>query len=233
MITDYVSPTTLVYAAGVLQILGYLIINQVILRMTLVVSTSFYILYYFTVGPEPLWAPMTLSGLTIVAILLGLAGLFARNARWALPARDRDLAPYFPQLQPGDLRLLLRRARRYTLHQETIVTEQGVRPDKVYFVLSGDFRVTKGAASFSMYGPTFVGEVAYLSGNPSVATTVLPAGIEVIEWRLDDLAQQSRRKPRFKLALDAVISHDLARKVALAVAPSDVSQAPPAQKQAR
>jgi hypothetical protein len=41
-----------------------------------------------------------------------------------------------------------------------------------------------------------------------------------LEWNVNDLAKAAARKPQIKLALDAVISQDLARKVALAVAPA-------------
>jgi hypothetical protein len=41
----------------------------------------------------------------------------------------------------------------------------------------------------------------------------------VLEWSFEDLRRKSARSSRFKLALDAAITHDLARKVALAVAP--------------
>ena len=155
----------------------------------------------------------------IVANLIGLANLFARNASWAIPKDNADIYPAFAPLQPGDFRALVKRARRYTITEQTTATVQGEQPSNVYFVIDGTFEVHKGTAEFAVYGPTFVGEVAYLLGTPSAATTILPVGVEVLEWSLADLVTRSARQPRFKLALDAVISRDLARKVSLAVSP--------------
>ena len=47
----------------------------------------------------------------------------------------------------------------------------------------------------------------------------LTEGAEVLEWRFDTLRRQAARNTRFKLALEAMISSDLARKVSYAVAP--------------
>ena len=51
------------------------------------------------------------------------------------------------------------------------------------------------------------------------ATSWVAAGAEIVEWNVADLRRHSARKPRFKLALEAMISKDLAAKVTYAVAP--------------
>ena len=73
-----------------------------------------------------------------------------------------------------------------------------------------------------MEGPVFVGEVAYLLNANSVATTIVPMGTEIIRWDVATLEKAIRRKPRIKLALDTVISKDLATKVSFSVAPADL-----------
>ena len=219
MIFEILSPSTWVIIAGGLYIIGYLFINQVYLRLSMLGGSMAYIAYYWIVADQPLWGAIITSALMIVANLIGLANLYARNAAWAVPKDHLDIFPLFTPLQPGDFRALVQRATRYTLTEDTTVTTQGQKPPKVYFVIDGTFEVHKGTADFAVYGPTFVGEVAYLLGTPSAATTILSKGCEVLEWSLDDLVTRSARQPRFKLALDAVISRDLARKVSLAVSP--------------
>jgi len=219
MILEMLSPTGWVTLAGGLYILGYLFINQVYLRLCMLGGSLAYIAYYWIAADAPLWGAIITSTLMIFANLLGLAGLYARNANWAVPKGQMDIFPLFAPLQPGDFRALVQRAKRFVVEQDMTVTQQGEQPEKVYFVIDGTFNVQKGAAEFEVYGPTFVGEVAYLLSSPSAATTVLPAGTQVLEWTLSDLITRSARQPRFKLALDAVISRDLARKVSLAVSP--------------
>ncbi|MEJ8559902.1 cyclic nucleotide-binding domain-containing protein [Yoonia sp. GPGPB17] len=219
MFSQFLSPSVLIILAGGVQILGYLFINQTYLRLTMLCSTSLYILYYFHVADTPLWGAIVISTMTLVAILIGLAALYARNASWSVPEQHKDIYPLFDELMPGDFRKVMRLASRETLTADRIVTREGENPDVLIFVTKGTFHVQKGRTRFNVPGPTFIGEVAYLRGTPSAATTVLPVGTEVVIWPRATLARHTRTAPRLKLALDALISRDLANKVSFAVSP--------------
>lgn len=219
MTTPWIAAEHLVLIAGLVFTLGYLIINQVLLRVMILVGTGFYIWYYFVVADTPLWTAIWTSCAMGVANILGLMGLFARNSKLAVPQAHRDIYPLFPGLPPGDFRELMRFAQRRTLEADTRVTTEGAPNTHLVFVVSGGMRVTKGDARFRLPSGTFVGEVAYLNHQNAAATTDILAGSEVLEWPVDALRARARRKARFKLALEAMISRDLAAKVAFAVAP--------------
>ena len=65
----------------------------------------------------------------------------------------------------------------------------------------------------------FIGEVALVTHRNSVATTTITKGAEILEWNFADLRRKSAKSQRFKLAVDAMITQDLAHKVAAGVAP--------------
>lgn len=213
------SPQALVYVAGGLYAIGYLIINQVILRAFVLVGTAFYILYYATVEATPLWEAIWVSVVLGTANLIGMASLFLRNSELAIPAEHRDIYPRFSGLPPGDFRALMSVARRYTTVAEQMLTEEGKPVDKLVYIISGATEVSKRGERFRLPPGLFLGEVAYLTGQPSAATTVLEPGSEILEWSVDELNRQAKRANRFKLALESMISRDLAVKVAVAVAP--------------
>ena len=215
------TPQVLIVLAGGAFVLGYLIINQVLLRLMMLVGSVFYIAYYATAAAEPLWGAIWSSALMIAATLAGLAGLYARQAAWAIPAEHRDIARHFSHLPPGDVRALLRQARREVLAEARVITREGQRPDSLTFVLSGHMEVVKQGQKFLLPPGLFAGEVAFLLGRPSAATTTLPAGTEVLSWPLPAVETRARRDPRFRLALEAAMSKDLATKVAGAVALED------------
>lgn len=219
MLSQYLTPSVLVLIAGGVQIFGYLLINQTHLRLTMLCSTTLYILYYATVAASPLWEAMAISSLTLLSILIGLVALYARNASWAVPEAHRDIYPLFGSLQPGDFKHVMHLARRETIADTRMVTREGEVPENLYYVTRGTFYVRKGDMRFEVPGPTFIGEVAYLRGGASAATTTLPSGVEVVVWSRATLARSIRRAPRVKLAMDALISRDLATKVSLAVSP--------------
>ncbi|MEM6760420.1 MAG: cyclic nucleotide-binding domain-containing protein [Pseudomonadota bacterium] len=219
MLNELIKPEWIVLAAATMFILGYLIINQVLLRVILLVGTGLYIWYYLVAADAPLWEAVFTSIATGTANLIGLCSLWWRSSRLAIPAEHLDLYSHFQGLPPGDFRDLVRRARRRRIAEPTDVTTEGAALGQLIYVISGHVHVQKRGEAFSMPAQIFVGEVAYMTHQPSAATTHLSPGAEILEWDVADLRIRSARKARFKLALEAMISSDLSRKVAHAVAP--------------
>lgn len=206
--------------AGGLYTLAYLIIRQMLMRIVLMGGSVAYLGYYWTVADAPLWGAISTTFIMMGANLIGMATLFFRNASFTVPRGFEDIYPHFKPLQPGDFRALMQVCDRKTLDQNTVLTREGAPQDNVYFIIHGIPTVTKLGTSFALAERVFVGEVAYLTGKGSAATTSVPAGAEVLVWNVAKLRRAAERKPQLQLALDAVISQDLARKVALAVAPA-------------
>ena len=215
---DVFTPALLVSLASGCYALGYLIINQMRLRMFVLVGSAFYIAYYATAAAEPLYGAIyTTIGLS-VANLIGMATLTLSGFRIALPKAHTDIYDRFSIVNLGDFRLVMKSADRLVLNDDTIVTTEGAPVTHLTYVVRGSVNVTKIDEVFSMTQGVFIGEVAYLLDQPSAATSTVAAGSEVLRWNLDDMRKTSARNPRFKLALDAMLSRDLANKVAHAVA---------------
>ncbi|MFK7881516.1 cyclic nucleotide-binding domain-containing protein [Roseobacter sp.] len=214
MLEDVLSAENLVYLAGAFYIAGLAITNQIILRLLLLAGTGIYLIYYSTIADNPLWEAIYVSLLIGLANLGGLTSLIARNSQWAIPAAHADIYFDFPSLPPGDFRALMKLAKRYTVDEDRQVTVEGEAGNKLYYVLDGSTLVRKGDQAFVLAPKLFLGEIAFLIGAPSSASTWLEEGAEVLEWRFEDLRRKCARNTRFKLALEAAISTDLASKVA-------------------
>ena len=220
MIFDVLTPPVLIFMAGGLYTIAYLIIHQMRMRMVIMAGSLAYIGYYWSVADAPLWGAIYTTLMMMAANLIGMASLYLRNASFSIPRGFDDIYPHFNPLLPGDFRALMRLCDRKVLDKDTVLTREGAPQDAVYFIIHGIPTVTKLGTSFPLAERVFVGEVAYLTGKGSAATTSVPAGSEVLAWNLAKLRRAAVRRPQLKLALDAVISQDLARKVALAVAPA-------------
>jgi CRP-like cAMP-binding protein len=218
----FASPDLMVYLAGAMFILGYLTINQVALRLLILLGTAFYIAYYASAATEPLWSAIYLSLAQGLATFIGMMILLGQRSRWAIPARMRDLYPQFAHLPPGDFATLMRHAKRYVVEEDTAVTHEGGPSQNVVYIISGYAQVTKRGESFRLPPGVFIGEVAYLLGRPSAATNVLMPGAEVLRWSKRDLDRACARSPRFRVILEAALARDMAAKVAMAVAPRDL-----------
>ena len=215
---EIATPGVLIALAGGSFALGYLIINQMMLRSMMLIGSAFYVAYYATAATEPLWGAIYTTLAMMVTNLVGMASLSLRRFRIALPRAHADIYHHFKRLTPGDFRLVMRHAERLIVEQDTEITTEGAPVRHLSFIVSGSARVSKRGAHFSLPDGIFVGEVAYLLERNSVATTIVPAKTELVRWDLDALRRLTPRNPRFKLAMDAMLSHDLAAKVAEAVA---------------
>lgn len=211
---------TIVYMAGAFYIAGLIVINQMALRFLVLAGTIFYLIYYFNVADEPLWEAVYISSLILTANIIGIVSLLAKKSRFAIPKAHADIYPLMPLLPPGDFRALMKHASRYSLKETKKVTTEGMPGSKLYFVISGSPEVHKGESRFTLPPHVFLGEVAFLIDDISSASAWLPEGAEVLEWQFSDLRHHADRNLRFRLALDAVLSVDLARKVATGIAPS-------------
>ncbi len=208
------TPENLVFVAGAFYVAGMAITNQIILRIFILAGTCVYLIYYSTISDNPLWEAIYVSTLIGLANLGGLTSLIARRSRLAIPKAHMDIYADFSELPPGDFRALMKLAKRYKVAEDQQVTAQGEPGQKLYYVLSGSTLVRKGDQAFVLPPKLFLGEIAFLINVPSSASAWLQAGTEVLEWRFDDLRRKCARNPRFKLALEAAISIDLAKKVA-------------------
>ncbi len=212
-IESMVSAENLVYLAGGFYMAGLAITNQIILRVLILSGTCIYVVYYFIISSDPLWPAIYVSLLIGLANIGGLSSLIARNSRLSVPRSHADIYDNFPDLPPGDFRALMKLAHRYVVAEDVQITTEGMPGKKLYFVISGSTLVRKSDQAFALPPKIFIGEIAFLLGSPSSASVWLEEGAEVLEWDFAELTRKCDRKPRFKLALEAAISIDLATKV--------------------
>lgn len=216
---DLFSPEIIVMLAGGAHVIGYLIINQVALRLLLLLGTVFYLWYYAVAAASPLWEAIYLSTLMGLANLTGLLGLYLRRSRLAIPSAHRDIYACFDGLPPGDFRTLMKHANRRVAFKREKITTEAKPLQYLTYVISGGVDVDKAGDQFQMPAGIFVGEVAFLQQKNSAASTWVMAGSEILQWDVTVLRGQLERRARFRLALESVIYKDLAAKVSAAVAP--------------
>ena len=65
----------IVHLATLGYVLGFLLKNQLILRLLVFISTSFYIIYYYYYPATPLWGAMLGSTLIMLANFIGTSFL--------------------------------------------------------------------------------------------------------------------------------------------------------------
>ena len=212
---DYdVSTTSLVHLAILAYVIGFLCRNQIALRTTVLTGTSFYMAYYYLIDSGPMWDAMVGSALIATANLIGLTSLIYSRMPLGMGDHQRSIFEALGALEPGVFRALMKIARHETSDGADTLTREGATPDSLCFVMSGRPRIAKGPDSFEVDGGCFIGEVSWMLDCPASATVTLEAGANYIVWPRDKLDRLTRRSPRVRQALEAMIAQDMARKVA-------------------
>lgn len=218
------APTSLVLLAGAVQTAAMMFRNQVVMRCILLLGTCLYIYFYINIVSPPLYEAAFISVATGLSTFYGLVLLLLDRSPFMLKSEQKHIYKAIGYMEPGQFRHLLRLCKRHILESEVVLTHEGKKPTSLFFIPSGKVIVEKGATSFELSGPLFIGEISYITGEHASATIRAEVGTEVIEWDTAILQKAAKRKPSLGLALDARLASDLARKVATSVAFSAIHQ---------
>ncbi len=196
-------------------VLGFLFRDQIYTRLLVCTGSVFYIIYYLTIGDDPLWDAAIGSSLIALSSLQGVLVLWWSRSIWTIPKADRTIFQSLGHIEPGLLRQLVRAADRVETETSTVLVQEGEAAQNLWYCISGGVVVKRaGLNAVAVMRPGFVGEIAWLTEGAASATVLSQPGSVLLRWRKEDLRKQVRRSKRVEDALDALIAKDLATKVA-------------------
>lgn len=226
-----------VYAAMLSYVLGLLFKNQLILRALILIGTGFYIAYYYHHPDIPLWGAITSSILIAVANLIGFFRVIQGRMKFGIPDQQMRIFAAMGGLRPGEFRRLMKLGEIVDAPDPATLTIEGETPSHLYFVVSGDLFVHKGEARFAIPADNFIGEISFVLGCNASATVTMPTGGVYIRWERGRLRRAMSRSFELERAVDAMLSRDMAAKVAASIrsappTPAQTEAPAPAQAQA-
>jgi hypothetical protein len=205
---------SLVHVAALLSVAAMFFKSQLQLRAFLLAGTLLNAVYFFVVPPEVLWGPVfwsivmfAVNGTMIVFLLLD-------RTMFGLSADEIGLYRGFGVFTPGEYRRLMRLASWREATEGERLTTKGAPVERLYYVISGDVRVTKTHTDFAVAAGTFIGEIAFLRGTPASASVVVSPGSRYVAWDRQALMRLVERRPAIGVALGSLLNADLAGKVA-------------------
>lgn len=211
----------LVHLAALVQLSGFLMRNQVTLRLLVLTGNALYLTYYYVHPATPLWDAMFWSGAMLVANL-AMTVVILRD-RGSHGISDEALRVYgaFGGMMPGDFRRLMRRARLRCADGPLTLTHLGVRPESLFYVIEGRVTVERRDRTLAFAGcGCFVAEIGFLLGTPASATVTIGPGARFVEWDRTRLSALFARSPAIRHAVERALSRDLAAKLAQEAAPA-------------
>ena len=205
----------LVHIAGTVQVLGFLMRDQILLRLMILSGDVLFLLYYWLYPPVPLWGAMLWSGAMISANAV-MVGVIVHDRR-GHGISDEALHVYgaFGGMVPGDFRRLMRQARIHRHAAAVTLTQLDEVPDRLFFVIEGDVTIERRdrTIAFPASG-LFIAEIGFLLGTPASATVRLAPGARYVEWQRQALLALFERNPTIRHAVERALSRDLAAKLA-------------------
>ncbi|AHM04780.1 cyclic nucleotide-binding protein domain protein [Roseibacterium elongatum DSM 19469] len=211
--TDPVYLTALLGLGLALKITGFAVRDELVLRLLVATGIVCDVLFY-ALRPEPILQSV-LANMSLVAVNVALILLILlERTTWRMSAEDRALLRHFATLTPGQFRRIAKIMERETVGPDTPLTLENKPVEHLMLVFSDRIEISKQGKSFPVGGPAFVGEIAFLTGNPSSADVRLPEGGTVIRLPIGPLKAMMARKPALNNAMVALFGQELARKVA-------------------
>lgn len=208
----------LFHAAFLVGALALLLRNQMYLRVALFVSIGLSALYHAFGRNGPMWDDLFWNGFTLLTNVIAFVQLTLDRTHLGLSDEEERLFLALGSLSPGEFRKLVRLAEWHTAAEPKVLTQESVRPDSLFYVLSGSVTLDKAGRRSKLPAPMFVGEVAYLKNRGASATVTVEPGSRYVTWSTAALARCFAKRQALRVALMRLLSADLAAKVAIAPA---------------
>ncbi len=192
-------------------LVGFLIRDVVLSRAVFAVGVAVFV-YGFALGDGNFFALIW----AVVFLLVNMAVIWASlRDRFTTPLspEEQALAKEMPQFSNGDFRRLIQSCSWQTLDASLQLTEQGKPSKTLYYIVAGGATVTKSGKELEVGDNLLIGEISFSQDVPATATVHAHEGSVLISWPSKKLKRLLKRKS-LKAAFDALLSHDLADKLA-------------------
>jgi CRP-like cAMP-binding protein len=194
--------------------LSYVLTNIFWLRVTAVISMVLEIVYFMYSGGDL----GTAIAWTVLFILINAYQLFwlvRERLSAKLPEKEAPLLrEALAGLDDSQISKLLQAAEWKDFQAGDVLTRQDAPVDALYFLCSGraNVEVNRSMVTFLEKG-SFVGEIAYLTGNPATATVVIDEPARVLKFSKMRMAKVIAADPQINGIIYQLLGRDLAMKM--------------------
>ncbi len=205
----------LVHIATLGYIFGFLLKNQLILRILVLGSTILYIPYYYYIYPaQPLWAAIMGSTLVIFANIIGTVSLIYDRLPIKIDPKHMPIYQSLQGIRPGEFRRLIKAAEYQIADDNLTLTNEDEAPSHLYYLEKGIGVAEKKDKTFTVPEGRFVGEISFILGGNATATVNISKGAAFLSWEKTVLNKLLEKHPNLQRAFEARIARDMASKLA-------------------
>lgn len=206
--------SVLVHIAAMFYVAGFLVRDQLRLRLLVLTGTTCYLGYYYLALDTPLWEAIFWSSVLGAANLFVIVQIFLERSTFNMSEEEKRVYEVFDTMLPGEFRRLLKISTFEDGEESVQLTQEGHPVDNLYYVLDGEIEVEKMGETFSIPSGAFIGEVAFFLHSDASATVSVGNNGRYVKWLGDDLRRLQKKFPGIRAALHSILNDDMAAKVA-------------------
>jgi hypothetical protein len=198
----------------VLIAISYWLTDIYWLRVVAILGLAMEILY-FTFSGGDLRAGIGWDLVFIAINAYQLYRLIQERRSLQLPEAERDfLRSVFAGLEDGQIARLLSAGEFSDLGPGAVLTTENAPLEKIFFICTGSTSVTIGGREISQLGKgNFVGEVAFLTGQPATATVVALGDVRALVFAKDKLNLFFKNETEVAGLIYQLLGRELAHKM--------------------
>ncbi|MEM9331623.1 MAG: cyclic nucleotide-binding domain-containing protein [Pseudomonadota bacterium] len=210
-----ISPAALIHLGALLYILGFLVRDELLLRLLVLGGTVLYILYYFLFPETPLWDAIITSVILGAANIWVLFKIMYERTTFALTEDERKLYDVFSTLNPGQFRTVLKHSIWHVADGDEVLCTENENANRLYYLLEGSAIVRKNGKEFAIDSNKFLGEISFVLEDRYTATVLAKPEMKFVEWDTKVLRQLMAKNASLNNAIVALFNKDLAHKLAV------------------
>ena len=193
---------------------SYFMTNIFWLRVLAVVSMLLELAYFNFAGGD-LTTGMSWNAVFVAINLYQLFWLLRDRLTLRLPEHDGPvLRSALTGLDDAQIARLLKAAHWKTVSKGKTLTTQHKPVDELYFICAGRLSVqVDGTVMAHLEKGSFVGEIAYLTGNPATATVVVDEPCRILAFSRTRLAKVVASDTHISGLIYQMLGRDLAMKM--------------------
>lgn len=203
-----------IHIANVLYLLSYLVRDILALRVLTVVA-GMTLMPFYVLRPEPIYVAVAWNLVFTAINLVHIRRLLLE--RRPVRLTEPELRLYrqaFARVSERDFLRLLRSGRWQNAPPDKCLMEEGRHVADLIVVCSGSVAVRVGDRDVaSLNAGRFVGEMSYLTGEPTSASIWTREPTEYVTWAREGLEKLFVTKPELRAGIQLAIGADLARKL--------------------
>jgi CRP-like cAMP-binding protein len=194
--------------------ISYFLTSMYWLRIVALLGLVLEIVYFSFTGGN-LFAGIFWSVMFIAINAYQLFWLMLEKLNLRLPEKEAPLLrEALSGLDDAQISRLLKAAEWKDFQHGEVLTRQDAPVDALYFMCSGraNVEVNKTLVTYLEKG-AFIGEIAYLTGNPATATVIIDENSRVLKFSKMRMAKVTAADPQINGIIYQLLGRDLAMKM--------------------